>query len=206
MNNFITILILTIVGGLIGWITNILAIKLLFRPIKPVKIPILNIEILGLIPKRKNEIAANIGEVISNELLSMDDILDQALNNSNGENFNSYITDKIKNIINEKLNIIPMPFRMMAAPYIDEILNKEVPNAVDEISVDLLDKAKENVNIQEIVEEKINQLDLEKLEDIIIKVAKKELKHIEILGLVLGAIIGVLQGVSYFSLISKNRL
>lgn len=195
MNNFITILILTIVGGLIGWITNILAIKLLFRPIKPVKIPILNIEILGLIPKRKNEIAANIGEVISNELLSIDDILDQALSSSNGENFNSYIIDKIKNIINEKLNIIPMPFRMMASPYIDDILNKEVPNAVDEISVDLLDKAKENVNIQEIVEEKINQLDLEKLEDIIISVAKKELKHIEILGLVLGAIIGALQGV-----------
>lgn len=195
MNNLITILILTIVGGLIGWITNILAIKLLFRPIAPIKIPILNIEILGLIPKRKNEIAANIGEVISNELLSMDDILDQALSNSNGENFNSYITDKIKNIINEKLNIIPMPFRMMAAPYIDEILNKEVPNAVDEISVDLLDKAKENVNIQAIVEEKINELDLEQLEDIIIRVAKKELKHIEILGLVLGAVIGVLQGI-----------
>lgn len=195
MNNFTTILILTIVGGLIGWITNILAIKLLFRPIKPIKIPILNIEILGLIPKRKNEIAANIGEVISNELLSIDDILDQAFKNSNGENFNSYIIDKIKNIINEKLNIIPMPFRMMASPYIDEILNKEVPSAINEISADLLTKAKENVNIQEIIEEKINELDLEKLEDIIIKVAKKELKHIEILGLVLGAIIGVLQGI-----------
>ena len=195
MNNFTTILILTIVGGLIGWITNILAIKLLFRPIKPIRIPILNIEILGLIPKRKNEIAANIGEVISNELLSIDDILDQAFKNSNGENFNSYIIDKIKNIINEKLNIIPMPFRMMASPYIDEILNKEVPSAINEISADLLTKAKENVNIQEIVEEKINELDLEKLEDIIIKVAKKELKHIEVLGLVLGAIIGVLQGI-----------
>ena len=97
MNNFTTILILTIVGGLIGWITNILAIKLMFRPINPIKIPILNIEILGLIPKRKNEIATNIGEVISNELLSMDDILDQALNNnSNGESFNSHITDKVK--------------------------------------------------------------------------------------------------------------
>ncbi|MDV4152203.1 DUF445 family protein [Clostridium sp. AL.422] len=195
MNNFTTILILTIVGGLIGWVTNILAIKLLFRPIKPIKIPILNIEILGLIPKRKNEIAANIGEVISNELLSIDDILEQALNNSDGENFNSYITDKIKNIINEKLNIIPMPFRMMAAPYIDEILNKEVPSAINEISSDLLVKAKENVNIQEIVEEKINELDLEQLEDIIIKVAKKELKHIEILGLVLGSVIGLLQGI-----------
>ena len=195
MNNFTTILLLTVVGGLIGWITNILAIKLLFRPINPIKIPVLNIEILGLIPKRKNEIAANIGEVISTELLSMDDILNQALNNSNGENFNSYIIEKIKNIINEKLNIIPMPFRMMATPYIDEILNNEVPSAIDEISTDLLVKAKENVDIQKIIEEKINELDLEKLEDIIIKVAKKELKHIEILGLVLGAIIGVLQGI-----------
>lgn len=195
MDKLITILILTIVGGLIGWITNILAIKLLFRPIKPIRIPILNFEILGLIPKRKKEIAANIGEVISNELLSMDDILEQALSNSNGENFNSYIIEKIKAIINEKLNIIPMPFRMMASPYIDEILNKEVPSALNGISADLLIKAKENVNIQAIVEEKINELDLEKLEDIIIKVAKKELKHIEILGLVLGSIIGVLQGI-----------
>lgn len=195
MNKFVTILILTVVGGLIGWITNILAIKLLFRPITPIRIPILNFEILGLIPKRKKEIAANIGEVISNELLSMDDILEQALNNSNSENFNSYIIEKIKGIINEKLNIIPMPFRMMASPYIDEILNKEVPSALSEITADLLIKAKENVNIQAIVEEKINELDLDKLEDIIIKVAKKELKHIEILGLVLGSIIGVLQGI-----------
>lgn len=195
MDKLITILILTVVGGLIGWITNILAIKLLFRPITPIRIPILNFEILGLIPKRKKEIAANIGEVISNELLSMDDILEQALNNSNGENFTSYIIEKIKAIINEKLNIIPMPFRMMASPYIDEILNKEVPSAISEITDDLLIKAKENVNIQGIIEEKINELDLEKLEDIIIKVAKKELKHIEILGLVLGSIIGVLQGI-----------
>lgn len=195
MDKLITILILTVVGGLIGWITNILAIKLLFRPITPIRIPILNFEILGLIPKRKKEIAANIGEVISNELISMDDILEQALNNSNGENFNSYIIEKIKAIINEKLNIIPMPFRMMASPYIDEILNKEVPSAISEITADLLIKAKENVNIQGIIEEKINELDLEKLEDIIIKVAKKELKHIEILGLVLGSIIGVLQGI-----------
>ncbi|MCF0147761.1 MAG: DUF445 family protein [Clostridium sp.] len=195
MNNFTTILILTIVGGLIGWVTNILAIKLLFRPIKPIKIPVLNIEIIGLIPKRKNEIAANIGEVISNELLSMDDILEKAFDNSNGGDLNSYLIDKIKNVINEKLNVIPMPFRMMASPYIDEILNNEVPNAVNEISTDLLNKAKENVDIQKIVEEKINELDLEKLEDIIIKVAKKELKHIEILGLVLGAVIGILQGI-----------
>ena len=195
MNNFMTILMLTIVGGLIGWITNILAIKLLFRPIKPIKIPILNIEIIGLIPKRKKEIALNIGEVISKEILSTDDILNKAFASDDGNEFNSYIINKIKNIIDQKLEVIPLPFRMMASPYIDDILNKEVPSALNEITDDLMSKAKEKINIQEMVEEKINDLDLEELESIIISIAKKELKHIEILGLILGAIIGIIQGI-----------
>lgn len=40
MNNIIRILILAIIGGLIGYITNVIAIKLIFRPINPIKIPI----------------------------------------------------------------------------------------------------------------------------------------------------------------------
>ena len=53
----------------------------------------------------------------------------------------------------------------------------------------------ERINIQEMVENKINELDLYQLEELIIKVAKKELKHIEILGLVLGFLIGIIQGI-----------
>ena len=41
MNNIFRILILAIIGGLIGYITNVIAIKLIFRPINPIKIPIL---------------------------------------------------------------------------------------------------------------------------------------------------------------------
>ncbi len=44
------------------------------------------------------------------------------------------------------------------------------------------------------VEDKINELDLYELEEIIIRIAKKELKHIEFLGLVLGFLIGIVQG------------
>ena len=76
MNNIIRILILAIIGGLIGYITNVIAIKLIFRPINPIKIPIFNIEIVGMIPKRKSEIAKNIGEIISEQFLSIDEIID----------------------------------------------------------------------------------------------------------------------------------
>lgn len=194
MKALISITLAVIIGGLIGWITNILAIKLLFRPLNPIKIPIINFEIWGLIPKRKKEIAKNIGEVVSTELLSIDDIAKQAFNDGDKEAFNTYISDKIKNIINEKLEAIPMPFRMMAGPFIDDILNKEVPSAVESISSDLIDKIKDKVEIEKIVEDKINELDLLKLEDIILKVAKKELTQIEYWGLVLGAAIGLIQG------------
>ena len=91
MNTFITIIVLALIGGIIGWITNILAIKLIFRPINPIKIPILNIEILGLIPKRKKEIAENIGQVVANELISIDDIINDAFTEEDKLNLTSYV-------------------------------------------------------------------------------------------------------------------
>lgn len=194
MRTLISITLAVIIGGLIGWITNILAIKLLFRPLNPIKIPIINFEIWGLIPKRKKEIATNIGEVVSTELLSIDDIVNQAFKAEDKEDFNTYISDKIKNVINEKLEAIPITFRMMAGPFIDDILNKEVPSVVENIGSDLIDKIKDKVEIEKIVEDKINELDLLKLEDIILKVAKKELTQIEYWGLFLGATIGLIQG------------
>lgn len=43
--------VLAIIGAFIGWMTNVFAIKLLFRPLQPVNI--LGIKLQGLIPKRK---------------------------------------------------------------------------------------------------------------------------------------------------------
>ncbi|NFL35330.1 DUF445 family protein [Clostridium botulinum] len=188
-----TLLFLTLIGGLIGWVTNILAIKLLFRPIKPIKIPILNIEIIGLIPKRQKEIAKNIGEVIANELLTVDDLFSEIIKEDDKEDFNEYIKNKIVTIITKKINFIPAPFNMMIKNYIDEMINNELNPIINDIYNTIIIKSKEKIDIQKIVEEKINLLDLNKLESIIISVAKKELKHIEILGFILGGLIGIIQ-------------
>lgn len=68
-----------LVGGIIGYITNGIAIKMLFRPLKPIyiggrKLPFTP----GLIPKEKSRIAKSIGEVISKELIN-EEILSKAL-------------------------------------------------------------------------------------------------------------------------------
>lgn len=194
MDNVIRILILAIIGGAIGYITNLVAIKLIFRPIVPVKIPILNIEILGLIPKRKKDIAKNIGEVIEEELISIDEILENVITEEDKENIVTYIKARMKIIIGEKVPFIPSAIKNIIDGYMGDIIEEEVRKSIDELSEKMVEKASDRINIQQIIEEKINELDLYKLEEIIIKISKNELKQIEIFGLILGFGIGIIQG------------
>ena len=121
MNHLMTVLILTIVGALIGWITNILAIKLLFRPLKPIKIPFTPFVILGLIPKRRAELAKVIGEVVAHELISVDEMLEEAIRDEDLQHIKGYVKRKIKAVISEKISIIPFPFNSMIQAPIDQM-------------------------------------------------------------------------------------
>ncbi|EML6501015.1 DUF445 family protein [Clostridioides difficile] len=194
MDNLIRILILAVIGGFIGYVTNVVAIRLIFRPIDPIKIPILNIEIVGLIPKRRAEIAANVGEIIQEEFLSMDEILANIITDEDKEEVVRYIKARVKIIIHEKVSFIPSGIKNMIQDYLGEIIESEVKQSIDELSKNIINKANERIDIQKMVEDKINELDLYELEEIIIRIAKKELKHIEFLGLVLGFLIGIVQG------------
>ncbi|GAA0766908.1 DUF445 family protein [Clostridium subterminale] len=194
MNSLVVVVLLALVGGVIGWVTNILAIKLMFRPINPIKIPIINFEIVGLIPKRKNEIAQNIGEVVAKELLSIDDIINSAITEDDKIIFSQLVKNKIRTLVAGKMDFVPVPFRMMVQGPIDNIIEEEVDGALKEIEGEVIDHIKNRVDIEKLVAEKINDLDLQELERIIVSVAKKELKHIEVLGFILGAAIGVVQG------------
>ena len=195
MNHFFTVLLLTVVGALIGWITNIFAIKLLFRPIKPIKIPLTRFTIVGLIPKRKKEIAKNIGEVVAKELISIRELMDEAVTEEDLTQIRFFVKRKIKAVIDEKLNIIPFPFKGMIQGPLDELIETEVNNGLTDIIVNIKDMIELRVNIAKIVEDNIMALDLRELERIILQVAKKELKHIEILGFILGGVIGLVQGI-----------
>ncbi|MFR4766009.1 MAG: DUF445 domain-containing protein [Paraclostridium sordellii] len=195
MDNIYIILLMGIIGGIIGYITNKLAIQLIFRPINPIKVPILNIEVLGLIPKRKNEIAIKIGEIIQDEFISVDDILENLVTEDDKQKAVDYIKLKVSTIIDEKASLMPGYIKSIIKGYVDEIIEKEVNESIDELGSEIIEKAHQRINIQEIVENKVNELDLIELENIILSVANNELKHIELLGLILGFLIGIVQGI-----------
>ena len=67
-----------IIGALIGYVTNRIAIKMLFRPRTPQYILGIHIPFTpGIIPKSRDEIATNIGQMVARELLSPEAIREQ---------------------------------------------------------------------------------------------------------------------------------
>lgn len=183
------------IGGIIGWITNVLAIKMLFRPIYPIHIPVLNYKVQGLLPKRREEIAVSVGLTIEEELIDIEQILSKISNDENRESALVSIKAAISVIVNKKIPIlVPFIIRENIITYIEEQIDKEAPNMIENLVKDLYEKTSKDISIGKMVEDKINQIDLTKLEEIIIGLAKRELKHIEVLGGVLGSIIGLIQG------------
>lgn len=191
----IRVVLLAIVGAIIGYSTNVIAVKMLFRPLKPYKIPVINYELWGLIPKRRDDIAKNIGKAVGEELVDYDKLVDGMIRPEDKEEIKAYINSRVEYIINEKISFIPTMFRLMVLSGIGEVLNEEIDKGMDDVIDKVKDKVKSRIDVGQMVEEKIGELDLVQLEELIMGLSKKELKHIENLGLVLGFLIGIVQGI-----------
>lgn len=72
-----------------------------------------------------------------------------------------------------------------------------LPNLVEKGFAEAENKLEDvlnRLNLQEVVREQVDSFPLEKLEELVINIANKELKMITILGAVLGGLIGIIQG------------
>ena len=196
MNQIIIKLFLIVgIGAMIGWITNFIAIKMLFRPYKEMNF--LFFKIQGLIPKRRSEIAVSIADTVQKELISLKDIT----NSLNADELEEKMGAVIDKILEEKLESeITKKFPMLAMFLSDEIINKiksMIKTSILENKETIINMftsyLEEKVDFKKIIIENVEAFSLEKLEEITYSLAKKELKHIEVIGAILGGIIGIFQ-------------
>ena len=183
------------VGAGIGYATNVIAIVMLFRPYKPIKFPLIKWQLHGLIPKRREEIAKSIGETVKNELISMEEINSQLLTDENKRKLVDAIKAKVKTVVAEKTESIPFGLGSVVSNMVDDIVEVELTIFIYDQSEEMINDMTKDIDIGLMVEDKINQFELKKIEDIILKVASRELRHIELLGGILGAFIGLIQGI-----------
>ena len=184
------------VGALIGWFTNYLAIKLLFRPYKEIRL--LFFKIQGLIPKRKDEIVENIAEVVEKELISISDITEKMQNEKIDESvidglLDKIVGEKLQKKILEKNPLLKMFVNDSMIDKMKSYFKKTILENKEEIVAEIVKIAEEKINIREIMIENMRNFSSEEMERIILTVSKNELKHIEIIGGILGGTIAIFQ-------------
>lgn len=183
------------IGAGIGWITNYVAIKMLFRPYKEINFGLFKIQ--GLLPKRKHEIGESIAEIIQSELVSLKDIV----SSMDKDKLEEKMSEAIDKILEEKLQreitkSFPMIAMFLSSDMLDKIkviIKNSILENKDKIISMFSDYLEENVDFKGIIVRNVDAFSLEKLEEITYSLAKKEFKHIEVVGAVLGAIIGFAQ-------------
>lgn len=284
-----------LIGSVIGYFTNYIAVKMLFKPLRPVylfgkKLPFTP----GLIPKRKDDLAAAVGRAVSTSLLTKEDlasalpaetikesitddlwesiislentddtfeefaqkyisqekydrvcgkledmIVDKASSAINEMHVGELIVREGTRVISEKMAGTMMgmflneqTIKSVAAPLGEEIeryleengesmirpaISREI-GKIEEMPVnemfeavplekahvgkavdfiyercvsDSIETIVDSIDIAGIVEDKIKEMDVEKLEELVLSVMKKELDAIVNLGALIGFIIGI---------------
>ena len=194
MNTYIILGILPFFSALIGWFTNYLAIKMIFHPRK--KISLLGIPVQGVLPRRQEEIAMQVAQTVEAEFLSTKDIVKGMESLDFEKDIEEFVDKVIDDKFAEIIEGIPLMGSFMTSGIVSKVkivFKAEIAEYKEKIINDIASKLSHSIDVKEMIYEKISDYDLDRLEDIVKKIAKSELRHIEVIGGVLGFIIGVLQ-------------
>ncbi len=208
----ISLMVSMLIGGFIGWITNLLAVKALFHPHKSYRI--LGFDYQGLLPKRKAELANNLGNMVEGELINIPELIKKVKPEDVNPFIDKMVDDHKDNIqkaiydyINNYLKGIEIPLikidltRIISTntlvtkttETVIKLLKTKAKEAVPTVLTKAGSEVIKHVSVHDIVKEKVDQMDLDKLEAMVNRIADKEMKMIEYLGGVLGLLVGAIQ-------------
>ena len=157
----------------------------------------LGITFHGVFPKRKASIADKLGKLVATRLLSSEAIQQQLATEENAERIADFLQphleDFIHHAVHEDKRDITSRFIRHLLHHNKSKLARRISSRIPEVLAKISASDRFTQVIQEIVSEKVRQFSSDELENLVEELIKKELKWIEILGGVLGFLIGLLQ-------------
>lgn len=187
--------LIPVISAFIGWFTNWIAIKMLFHPKEPKKI--LGITIQGIFPKRQQQFAEKLGKLVSQELLSFADIEQKLIHPDNIQKLMPVVEQHIEQFLRQKLAeempVISMFIGENTIKQLKGVFMKELETLFPVIMQRYIGHLQQELDLEKIVIQKVASFSSDKLEDILQSILSKEFRFVELVGAVLGFIIGLLQ-------------
>ncbi|MCE3021906.1 DUF445 family protein [Staphylococcus pasteuri] len=164
MHALFIILFMMVVGAIIGGITNVIAIKMLFHPFNPYYIFKMRIPFTpGLIPKRRDEIANKIGQVIEEHLLT-EELIRQKLNDGQAKDaINEMIMNQLTQLKSDDMTIYNIANKFDFN--IDDVIDHQMPAKVEKILNQYYESNQQKA-IKDIVPQELINLVDERLDEV----------------------------------------
>jgi uncharacterized membrane protein YheB (UPF0754 family) len=184
--------ILPLFGLLVGYATNWLALKLIFEPIKPIKI--FGREFQGLFITRQNEVSAEYAAMLANEIFTFDRIFAAIVNGPTKERFVDMISVHAKNAIDEGVGISKPVVKFFAgAKNYDKMKDLVVEKTIKELPASVkpvFPYAEEAMDLETVFREKMQALSSPDFVDFLRPVFQEDELKLILVGAVLGMAAG----------------
>jgi uncharacterized membrane protein YheB (UPF0754 family) len=191
----IGLVLIPLISAFIGYFTNWIAIKMLFHPREPLRF--LGMTIQGIFPKRQQQFGEKLGKLVSDEFLSFSDIEQKIANPGNLEKILPLVDQHIDGFLHNKL---PKAFPMLSMFIGEKTINTMKSAFMEELQElfpilmrQYVNTLQKDLDLEHIVEEKVRAFSSDKLESILYQIMAKEFRFVEVLGGVLGFVIGCIQ-------------
>lgn len=191
----LNLLVPPLVGAFIGWGTNYLALKMLFRPVHPVRIGPWSIQ--GVIPRRQDALARNLGEMVERELVSHHDLTKALTDPAILEAIKPLIRAEARRFSEERLpGLHPMVGMFLTQGLKDKVtdlLVAELEPMVPRLAQGAAQTLEQHVPVREMVRAKVESMSPRAMEEMLFSILAREFGFIEWSGAVLGGLVGLAQ-------------
>jgi uncharacterized membrane protein YheB (UPF0754 family) len=179
----------------IGWITNVIAVKMIFWPLEPIRI--LGLPFQGVVPKHQEHFAREMGIVITTDFITTEEMVERLDMDRLYKTLKPTIDQAFAEIVEDLRSRLDEPQRALLSDSMIESLGQQVEQQlIAELPAfreQIQKRANTLVDLADVVAEKLIAIGPAKLEELIYRVAHRELKFIEYYGGIFGFLIGLLQ-------------
>ncbi len=192
---YFLIILFPLCCGLIGWLTNRLAVMMIFSPLEPVRFVGLSFQ--GVLPKHHDHFSRQMAEVVTGDFMTTGEMVDRLDLDAILEAVRPELDGVMDEVVDDLLSRVPEDRRGLfseeaveaARRKVYEELRAGLPAVVEQVRR----HADEVVDLNELITDKIIALGPSKFAEQIADLGRRELQYIVIYGGLLGALIGLFQ-------------
>jgi len=193
--NWWLIIIIPASSAFIGWITIRIAITMLFRPKKPVRV--MGFTIQGIFHKRQLQFAEQLGELVSKELLSFNDIEEKITSADNIKKImpvaEKHIDEFLRTRLGEAFPMIGMFIGEKTINQLKTLFMNELETIFPVIIKGYMQNLQQELDLKQIVTSKVAAFSVDKLENNLYQSMASALRAVHMMGAAIGLLVGVIQ-------------